>query len=164
MLVWLYSECNWIAAWTSALSLMLKVQTARFLLFHWVVQYLEHVDLSSQIPDTTYCFESRMVQGQMTDLLWFSAQDVFWPLFFHARFFIIFKFSSTSNFLAIGDIINSWRLCLTGIHICPDSWAQLTAVWLIQPQASRAYIKLKWISDLLFWPISSSLQRYFIDT
>lgn len=30
-----YSECNWIAAWTSALSLMLKVQTAHFLLSHW---------------------------------------------------------------------------------------------------------------------------------
>lgn len=30
-----YSECNWIAAWTSALSLMLKVQTAYFLLSHW---------------------------------------------------------------------------------------------------------------------------------
>lgn len=31
-----YSECNWIAAWTSALSLMLKVQTAHFLLSHWM--------------------------------------------------------------------------------------------------------------------------------
>lgn len=54
-LVWLYSECNWIATWTGALSPMLKVQTAYLLLFHWVVRYLEHVELSSE-RNQTYCF------------------------------------------------------------------------------------------------------------
>lgn len=37
-------------------------------------------------------------------------------------------------------------------------------MWLIQPQDSLAYIKLKWISELLFWPTSPSLQRCGLDT
>lgn len=77
-LVSLYSECNWISAWKSALSLMLKVQTANFLLFQRVVKCLEFIYLNSGRAELIFCFKIRRVQGHMEDMLRLSAEYLFY--------------------------------------------------------------------------------------